>query len=57
MLDNVQKISRKLEKLIHTKLNQPGAPEPPRLVRANSAFDMMFSFMGEKPRVKEAPKA
>jgi hypothetical protein len=51
MLDNIQKISRKLDKLLHTRLESPGTPEPPRLVRANSAFDMLFSFMG-KPGCK-----
>lgn len=35
---DIKKIRTKLEKVIHARL--PGPPEPPRLVRANSAFDL-----------------
>lgn len=44
-ISTVSKLSRALNKIVHYRLKSPGVAEPPRLVRANSAFDMMFSFM------------
>lgn len=44
-MSTTAKISRALDKIVHLRLKSTNVAEPPRLVRANSAFDMLFSFM------------
>jgi len=44
-MSTTAKISRALDKIVHLRLKNSACSEPPRLVRANSAFDMLFSFM------------
>lgn len=40
MLSDIQKLTSNLEKLISTKIVAEGVKTPPRLVRANSAFEL-----------------
>lgn len=40
MINEVKTLSERLEKLLNTTLAHNATKEPPRLVRANSAFDL-----------------
>lgn len=49
-MSDIDNLSRKLERLIKTKLADQGAAEPPRLVRANSAFELYAALTHAKNR-------
>ncbi|MDE2431103.1 MAG: hypothetical protein KGM99_20465 [Burkholderiales bacterium] len=41
MKDDISNMANKLEKVINTRLVGVAGQEPPRLVKANSAFDLL----------------
>ena len=40
MINEIKALSAKLEKIVNTRIADKGVADPPRLVRANSAFDL-----------------
>jgi hypothetical protein len=51
-MKDIENLTQKLERLINTKVAAAGVAEPPRLVRANSAFELYAALS----RAKKSPE-